>query len=457
MWGRIRRSRFARDAAVLQVAAGLTAAGNLISTIALAFLLGAETQGTYYLATAVYSLFYLVANVGLQTVTVSHVARAMAAGDRNGIVAWLGFLFKAGAGLGALLLGVAVVALPPITDHFYADPRIGVWAVWLCATPLLELPRMVAAAAFQGTRRMLDLAQLENFVEVGRVFLLISGILIIGGAEGAVLGSLAASVLGSILALLMYVRVRRELMADPNVKAVLPGPRELLRGTRMISLRDGLPQGIQVGFMRNLDALALDVVPMLLMGHYGTKSQVAYFRIAQRFLRTPLMLLQGISRTAVPALSELAKAADPTRFRKLFYRATVGGGVLVGSGIVIALPLIPYVCRYTLPHEYWAGVTRFAWLLAFGYLVTSFSAALESFYIAAHRVKAALRIGVFIGGPLILSMLVGGELLGADGVAIGCALTLSIGVAHHVYIWRCFRSGTPILVNKRLDFKESPA
>lgn len=457
MFRRIAQSRFARDAAVLQVAAGITSLGNLLSTIALAFLLGAEMQGTYYVATAVYALFYLFGNVGLQTVTVSHVARAVGAEDREGIVAWLGFLVKAGGLLGVGLLGLAIVALPSISNHFYDDPRIGIWAVWLCASPVIELPRMVSAAAFQGTRRMRDLAMLENFVEIGRVFLVISGILIVGGAEGAIAGTLAASALGSVLAVLIYVRVRRELMADPERKAVLPGVRELLRGSRVISLREGLPQGIQVGVLRNLDALALDVAPMLLMGHYGSPAQVAYFRIAQRFLRTPLMFLQGISRTAVPALSGLAKASDPTRFRKLFYRATLGGGLLISSGILIALPLIPVVSRYTLPQDYWSEVTRDAWLLAFGFIVTSFSGALESFYIAAGRVRQALRIGVLIGGPLILTMAVGGHFFGADGVVVGCTLTLSIGFAHHVYIWRCFRGGQPILIQTGPVPSGSPA
>lgn len=451
MLRRLAKSRFARDAAVLQVAGGLTSMGNLASTIALAFLLGAETQGTYYLATAVYSLFYLVGNVGLQTVTVSHVARAVGAEDRAGIVAWLGFLAKAGGLLGLLLFGLAYLVLPTISNHFYDDPQVGRWAVWLCLSPLIELPRMVAAASFQGTRRMVDLAQLENFVEFGRVFLVVSGILILGGAEGAIVGTLCASGLGSVMALFQYIRVRRELMAAPELKAVLPGVRELIGGMRVISLRKGLPQGIQVGFLRNLDALALDVAPMLLMGHYGNMAQVAYFRIAQRFLRVPLMLLQGISRTAVPALSQLAKAADPSQFKRLFYRATLGGGALIGSGILIALPLIPFVCRTTLPHDYWAEVTRDVYLLAFGFLVTGFSGALESFYIAAHRVTQALRIGVFVGGPLIATMAIGGHFFGADGVVVGCALTLSIGIVHHAYIWRCFRGGTPILTDERLE------
>lgn len=456
MLKRLRGNRFVRDAAVLQIAAGITSLGNLLSTLALAFLLGARLQGTFYLAMSFYSMFYLLGNVGLSTVTVSHIARAIGAGDRQGVVAWLGFLAKAGGLLAITLLAIAFLVLPSAGDYFYDDPRVGRWAVLLCLLPVLELPRVVCAAAFQGTRRMWDLAQLENSVEAGRVFLVISAILITGKPIGAIWGTLAAGAMGSLLGLSLYRRARRELMADASSKAALPSIGELLAGMRKIPLRVGLPQGIQVGFMRNLDALVLDVAPMLIMGYFGGPAQAAYFRIAQRFLRMPLMFLQGISRTAVPALSELAHLKDPTRFRQVFYRATLGGGLLVSTGILVALPLIPIVTRHALPHDYWSEVPHDALLLFLGFIVTSFSGALESFYIAAHRVRAALRIGFGLGIPVIGLMALLGVLFGSDGVVIGLTLALSVGLVHHAYIWGCFQRGKPIREEERLSFLEEP-
>lgn len=458
MFARLRASRFVRDAAVLQVAAGFTSLGNLLSTLALAFLLGSRLQGIFYMAMALYSMFYLLGNVGLSTVTVSHIAQSIGAGDRRGVVAWLAFLAKAGLLLALLMLALAYFFLPAVGDHFFDDERIGEWAVLLCVLPLLELPRVVCAAAFQGTRRMLNLAQLENSIEAGRVFLVISGILITGRPEGAVWGTLAAGALGSCLALILYRRARQELLADPTAKAVLPGLRELVAGRNLLPLSKGLPMGLQVGVMRNLDALALDVAPMLVMGYFGGPAQAAYFRIAQRFLRMPLMFLQGISRTAVPAMAELAHVDDPTRFRRAFYRATFGGGVLIGTGLLVALPLIPVVTRHFLPPDYRLAVPHDAYILVGGFLVTSFSAALESFYVAAHRVQAALRIGFFVGVPLILLMVVSGYFFGPNGVLVGFALAMSVGLAHHAYIWRCFQAGDVIRTRTRLSFQpEAPA
>jgi O-antigen/teichoic acid export membrane protein len=444
MLRRLKQSRFVRDAFVLQIAAGLTAGGNLLSTLALAFLLGARLQGTFYLAMALYSMFYLMGNVGLSTVTVSHIARGVGANDRHMVVAWLGFLLKAGALLALTMLLLAWFVLPPVGAYFYDDPRVAKWAMLFCFLPLIELPRVVCAAAFQGTRRMLDLAQLENTIEAGRVFLVISCVLISGRPEGVVWGTLLAGGLGSVVGVVLYRRARQEMMDDLELKAILPGVGELLRGTRMMPLRHGLAMGVQVGLVRNLDALVLNVAPMLIMGYFGGPAHAAFFRIAQSFLRMPLMFLQGISRTAVPALAELAHLEDPSRFRKTFYRATFGGGVLVSTGILLALPLIPIVTRMALPPEYAEEVPFDALLLAVGFLVTSFSGAIESFYVASHRISASLRIGMVIGLPTIPLMALGGYLIGAPGVVLATTVALSTSMIYHIHIWRCFRSGHPI-------------
>ena len=151
---RLLDSRFMRDAFTLQVAAGITSVGNLVSTMALAFLLGAELQGLFYVAMAWYSLFYLLGNVGLTSVTVSHIAKAIGGGRREDIVNWLAFLLKASTSLSILMFGLAWFILPPIASYYGGEGANSVlladWAVLLCLLPIIEVPRIVATAAFQG-------------------------------------------------------------------------------------------------------------------------------------------------------------------------------------------------------------------------------------------------------------------------------------------------------------------
>ena len=444
---RLLESRFVRDAFTLQVAAGITAMGNLVSTLALAYLLGAELQGLYFVAMAWYSLFYLLGNVGLSSVAVTHIAKAIGAREDEGIANWLAFLLKATAGLSVLMYGLAYFILPPIAAFYGEDPlqarMLGEWAVMLCLLPIIEVPRVVAAAAFQGSRQMLYLAQLENAVEVGRVFLIISIIIITGTAKGAIFGTLAGGVLGSCLAIALYFRARRESEAAAKEHGTpsLPKIRQLFSAMGNVPLREGLPMGIRVGLTRNIDALLLDSAPVLIMGmaSIGGPATAAYFRIAQRLLRMPLMLLQGISRTAVPAFAELAVLRDGSALQRLFYRATLGGGAMISSGILAAVLLIPWLGEHFFPPGYAEPVAQFSYLLAAGFISTAFSGVFESFYLATNQIHIALRIGTSLALPILAAMYFGGVYFGPSGVAIGLALGFSTGIVHHIYIYRFFR------------------
>ena len=435
----LRHSRFARDAAVLQVAGGITSVGNLASTMALAFLLGPQLQGSFYLAVALYSLAYLIANVGLSTVTVSNVAKAVGAGDGKLVVAWLGFMLRASLLLSAGMLLMAWLALPTVATWLYDDVRVGEWATLLCLVPVAEIPRMACAAALQGTRRMGELARLENATEGLRVFFVVCMILITGEAIGAVWGTLLASASSSVMATFLYRRARADELADPERPVLLPAPREILGAWRRLPLTRGLLEGVQVGFLRNIDALLLDVLPMLFMGLFGGAAAAAYFRIAQRFLRMPLMLLQGISRTAMPAFSGIVGREGLPALRRTFYKASAAGGLMILAVLAVVVPLIPWLTRSFFPHEYWVEVPRFVNVLAAGFVVTGFSGALESFYVATGRVPVALRIGAVVGIPALGLMAVGGWLLGDLGVALGVTVTLMVGLVHHAYIAWFFR------------------
>jgi len=443
---RLLDSRFMRDAFTLQVAAGITSVGNLVSTMALAFLLGAELQGLFYVAMAWYSLFYLLGNVGLTSVTVSHIAKAIGGGRREDIVNWLAFLLKASTSLSILMFGLAWFILPPIASYYGGEGANSVlladWAVLLCLLPIIEVPRIVATAAFQGSRQMLYLAQLENAIEAGRVFLIVSLIVITGSAKGAIWGTLAAGVLGSGLAIALYFRARRdsEVRAAKTGDAALPTVRALFGAMGTVPIRQGLPMGIRVGFMRNLDALVLDSAPVLIMGMAGIggPASAAYFRIAQRLLRIPLMLLQGVSRTAVPAFSELAVLKDATRLRSLFYKASFGGGLMISLGIGLMMIVLPMIVGEFFPSDYAEPVTHFSYLLCAGFVSTAFSGVFESFYLATNKIHIALRIGLVLALPMLACMYIGGIYFGPTGVALGLTIALSTGIVHHLYIYRYF-------------------
>ena len=144
-----------------------------MTTAALALILGAKGQGLYISAIALQALVFFLVNVGVLQATVSQVAAAASRNNEYKSSGWIAFLAKTVAVFGVIIFVIGWFVLPWIGEVVYKDPTVGLWAWWLCAMPLIELPRVVAGAAFQGTRRMLALGQLDNACDFCRFFLVV--------------------------------------------------------------------------------------------------------------------------------------------------------------------------------------------------------------------------------------------------------------------------------------------
>ncbi len=391
MRARIRRfgqHRFVRDTATLQVAALLNQASQLLSTVLIAYLLGSSGQGLFVSALALQALFFFLVNLGVTQAVVTQVAAAAARGNDYKLGGWIAFLAKTVFVFGSVVLAIGYFALPAIGEAFYDDPEIGVWAWWLCFTPLLELPKLVAMAAFQGTRRMLLLGQVENGHELVRFFLVVLGAVITSSAEGAILGTIASSGVGSLLAIGLYHQARR----DGGYP--LPGPREILSRMRVVKIRQGIRQGLRIALLKNSQVLVANVLPRLIIGAVAGMSWVAYFHIAQRFMMVPMMMSQGVSRTMLPALGELAGLRNLSRFRRLFVRVTLLAGSGITAALLVVLLAIPFLTRHLFPEDYVAPVFHFAWILALGYVPFAFAVGIESFFIVANQIRVWLLLSL---------------------------------------------------------------
>ena len=154
------RNKFLRDTATLQVAGGLNQLSQVLSSVLVAFLLGAVGQGRFAVAVVLQGLVYNLINVGSVQATVSQLASASARGLVAKVSAWMAYLAKFYLLFNGLLIVLGWLLLPRIGEWWYGDRDLGVLAAWLCIWPILDTPRAVVFAAFQGTRRMLRLAQL---------------------------------------------------------------------------------------------------------------------------------------------------------------------------------------------------------------------------------------------------------------------------------------------------------
>jgi O-antigen/teichoic acid export membrane protein len=381
-WARALRTKFVRDAGILHLAASVNQLGQLASAVALAFLLGARDQGLYVSATALYAFGHCLIHVGVPQATASQIS-ANAARERDAKVAsWVAFTAKVDLifSLGLALVGLAL--FPLAAESLLGDRRIGLWASWLCLGGLFDVPRDAARVALQGTRRMAALGRVENAQELVRFFLIVLGALIAGGPAGAVLGSLLASAVGSLLAVVIY----REARLDGG--APLPGVRAVLGALRDLPLRRGLRQGLRISLFRNAHVLLLSVLPRLLVQGLAGSQLVAYYHIAQRLMSLPEVLSGAVSRTALPALAEHAGRRDLAAFRRLFLGATLWSGGLISAGIWIGLLFVPAFVGLCFPADYVQPVSHFALILALGASIAAFGVCSEAFFITANQVRA---------------------------------------------------------------------
>ncbi len=434
------RTKFVRDSATLQIGALINACGNFLSSVVVAHLLGAHLQGIYFVTIAFFSFFFFTTSLGVLPATVSQVAAASARGLTEKVAQWLAFLLKAHLLLAAVLVGLGWFVLPAVAELVYgtselpvAPRQVGIWAWWLCFMPLLELPKVVCIAAFQGTRRMLPLAQTENASEAIRVVLVVVGAMGTGTPAGPLIGWMAASFLSSFVALDLYRR------AQSDGGPPLPTVRDVLRRWSSVPVRRGMRLGVRIGLLRNVDALAVSILPPLIIQRFGTSEYVAYFRVAMSTMKIPFMMMQGMSRTALPAMSRLAGLQDAARFRELFVRVTLLGGLMIAIGILGFLPLVPWIVGELYPAGYVEPVWLLARILAVGFVCAAFAVAIDAFYIATDRLRVALRVALaclLITVPLSAVL---AWLMPRTGAAWGAVSSMGWTLVHYAYIALYFR------------------
>lgn len=431
------RSKFLRDTATLQIAGMLNQGSQVISTVLIAAILGAYGQGLFVSAIALQALIYFLINVGVTQTTVSQIAAARARDNAIKVAGWLAFVVKIVllASFTILLVGwfLLPIAGEILYEVFEDNPsgmgrQIGHWAWLLSFQPLLELPRTTAAIAFQGTRRMFPLGQVENGQEVVRLFLVVLGATITGSPLGAILGHLGACAIGSLVAIDVYKRARRD---DPGL---LPSISQIIGGVRDVPILRGVRMSLRVGLLKNGQALFITVFPRLIIGSVVGVDWVAYFHIAQRLLQVPLVLMMGVTRVALPALGEIAGQKDLPRLRRVFTRVTLATGGLVAGGILGLLPVIPWLSGVLFPDGYAGPVTRFYFILALGYIPVSFATAIEAFYIATNNVRWWLGltvVGAILTIPTNIWLILN---VPYTGTAWGLSLYQSWVLVHLVFI-----------------------
>ncbi|MFT5285270.1 MAG: O-antigen/teichoic acid export membrane protein [Planctomycetota bacterium] len=269
----------------------------LAAIFVLASTLGSEKQGTYYAALALFGVVYLLGSFGFATATVSRVAACYASNDSGGVTLWLGRLSRTWLLLGIAILPIGFLLLPWIAGFGLGGETVSALTIWLCLTPILELPRTIVRAGLEGGRRMLSVLILDGGLELLRALLVCGAVIYEPTAVSAVQGHVFATAIG----LIIYGQARKR-----EDRVLLPSIVEIARATRTTSVSGHARLGIELGLSRFSRGLLLEFAPPLLLLHFASASWVTYYRITHRLLGLPFLVTQSVSRVSLPALSQLS-------------------------------------------------------------------------------------------------------------------------------------------------------
>jgi O-antigen/teichoic acid export membrane protein len=366
-------------------------------SVALTRSLGRSGYGRYVTAQTLFTLLFLLVNLGAQQASVGRLSKALAKGDRADVGPALATFLKAYGLMAAALLLLGGFAARPLAWLLDPDPgtsaEIARLSWVLCFTAPAQAGLNFAVVVLLSLRRMKELAFLEVVAEIGRALLLVALLVAGFGVEGAVWGSVLGLAAGSLWGIAVYRRVRRE--------AEFPRFREIVRAIPNARVVELLRTSLLLAGSKNMQVLK-DLFPKVVLRRFWGEEALAFLELGLKVTGYPLRAVQGAVRNVLPKLAEVRVAYGPRELRKTFWKITVYSTVLVAAATALLLVLLPTVLVPIAYGAAWAPVVEVVAILSAGLLVAGASIAIEPYYIVTEQVSKAFRINLVI--PILLAL-----------------------------------------------------
>ena len=372
------KHKFARDTLILQVGDGLNLVLAFVTSVIIARGLAPEGYGVYALVYSLFGMMTLTGDLGLAPATITQLAEALAARDREAAAEYCGYFIKLSALLGAALTIVGVGLGPLIAEAVYGRPLIGLLAGLLMADMLLGLPRNLVRVAWQSSRWMAHLSVFEVARGAARALAVAGAILLGWGVGGVVAAELFLALVSSLAAWPLFARLGR---ADPES---FPDWSPCLAQAREVPLKKHFSFGFKIILDRNVVRI-LEAVPFLILGRYAPAAQVGYLRLAWGVVNLPLSALSGLANNLAALLPRLRAQGREGSFWSAFYRSALAGGLISLFGVGLFTLLAPWLIRLLYGAEYLPALPYF-YVLALGAALSGFFSGIGALYRAVHRV-----------------------------------------------------------------------
>jgi O-antigen/teichoic acid export membrane protein len=255
----------------------------------------------------------------------------------------------------------------------------------------------VSTTALQATRRMRDLAVVENVDMILAKMLPVGPLLWGWGLPGLLWAMLAGEVLSCVFALRQYRRVAVRHHAFPDLPA-------LARAAWQVPYRRYL-RFTSIAAMDKNVAQFFAQTPVLFLSRWAGAEQVGLFGVAGKVFTLVAALQGAVSKVFSVRLSQEMGTKGPAATRRLFWRTSLFWGVAFSAASLVFLALLP-VFRWIY------GPDKLPSLLLVGLLAgytakQGFTVSLGAIFLIANRVATnalaklplmalALPIGVYL-------------------------------------------------------------
>ncbi|GAB4572849.1 MAG: hypothetical protein Kow0077_13480 [Anaerolineae bacterium] len=397
---RLLRSKFVQDTITLQAGTMALTFVTAASFVIVVRVLGPEQYGVYQLVLTMFGLLMTLNLTGLRPSTVTRLAEAVGAGDRERIRDLMGFFLQASALVAVVGLLAALVGGPAFAQASYNNPFIGqlfrVYILILFFEPIYSLMLLV----LQSMRAMRRLTALENGMQMLDAGLKIVVVLLGFGAAGVIIASVASSVSRAVVSLAMYRQHQRR---QPDL---LPAVGEVLGAALRNSPRPYWRFGFALALDKNLSGL-YTLLPVQLVAMAGGEAAAGFLRLALNALNYPNMLFKGVLTNLETRLPADVGQGNYVRLEDNFQRLMrwiVPISVGLYGGFALFAPLVVPI----LGEEYVPVIPVIRVLCLYG-LVTGIGGVFGPLYRTLRLVRgilvakiAALVLAALFGIPLIL-------------------------------------------------------
>lgn len=432
------RKKFVQDTLVLQVGkVGLTLLSSL-SAILMVRLMGPEPYGIWSLAQGFFAIWQLLDFVAISLSTSTRLSIAIGAKDESEVLNLLGFYVKVTVFWSAFMIVVIGLLGVPLASRLYirdvllvsppglpiilhvGDSRIGVLASLLAFSILPDMLYSMVLVALQSRRSMRALALMQNVNTLVLTTCIIVAVFINPQPESLVAARLVYSYSTSVLALMVYSRIRHQgTISYPPLRAVF-------ERAVTVSPRKYWRFGAALALDKNISNLFIRI-PVQMVGILAGSAAAGYLQLALTGLSLPGVLTSAVLDNMQAVVPQMVGRGDYRGLLRNFTRVLLtlffGGAFFYAVFAVLAPLVIPPVLGLE-----WIPAAPLAAVLAIYGAVTTVGGIFGPLYRAFGMVKEALIIKlltiviVIVPGALLV------ESLGEHGGAWMVNLLFAISV-----------------------------